>query len=66
MKPLILLLGLGLAACGAETESTLEPAEARDESVFDPLTGTLDRAESVQDTVDARADELRRRIEQAE
>jgi hypothetical protein len=48
MKPLIILIGLGLTGCGAETESMSEPAEVRDESVFDPLTETLDRAQSVQ------------------
>jgi hypothetical protein len=64
MKTLLtVLLGLGIAACGAETETLSEP---RDEGVFDPLTETLDRAQGVQSTVDERAEELRRRIEQAE
>lgn len=66
MRGLIVLLGLGLTACGTETESTSERAPTPDQSVFDPLTETLDRAESVQGTVDQRAEELRRRIEQAE
>lgn len=66
MKALIAVLALGLAACGAETESTSEPASAPDGSVFDPLTDTLERAESVQSTVDQRAEEIRRRIEQNE
>jgi hypothetical protein len=34
--------------------------------VFDPWTDTIDRAESVQQTVDEQAAELRRRIEEAE
>jgi hypothetical protein len=34
--------------------------------VFDPLVGTLDRAQGVQQTVDEQAAELRRRLEEAE
>jgi hypothetical protein len=34
--------------------------------VFDPLVGTLERAEGVQQTVDQQAAELRRRLEEAE
>jgi hypothetical protein len=34
--------------------------------VFDPLTSTIDRAEGVQDTVNAQSEELRRRVEEAE
>lgn len=63
MKVLIVLLGLGLAACGSETESTRAPD---DETVFEPLTDAVDRAERVQSTVDERAEALRRRIDEAE
>ena len=41
-----------------------EPAERR-ETVFDPLTSTIDRAQGVQQTVDDQAAEQRRRIEDA-
>lgn len=56
-----------LAGCGgSETaEPANEPAEPRP-SVFDPLTGTIDRAQGVQQTVDQQAAEQRRRIEAAE
>jgi hypothetical protein len=46
-------------------EQADEPAAPRP-TVFDPLTSTIDRAEGVQQTVDAQAAEQRRRIEEAE
>jgi hypothetical protein len=64
---LMTALAIALAACGGS-----EPPPANDEraerrpTVFDPLTGTLDRAEGVQQTLDAQAAEQRRRIEEAE
>ena len=42
-----------------------EPAPRR-ETVFDPLTSTIDRAQAVQQTVDEQAAEQRRRLEEAE
>ena len=44
----------------AETE-----ARPRRETVFDPLTSTIERAEGVQQTVDEQAAEQRRRIDEA-
>jgi hypothetical protein len=41
-----------------------EPAQRR-ETVFDPLTSTIGRAEGVQQTVDDQAAEQRRRIDEA-
>ncbi len=70
-----LLLPALVAACGtgeppAEPEAgdasgaaSPEPADA---NVFTPLTDTIDRAESVQSSVDERAEELGRAIEEAE
>lgn len=56
-----------LGACGAAPEpESARPEAAADESVFDPLTSTIERAESVQDTVNQRTEELRRRIEEDE
>jgi hypothetical protein len=57
---------LVVAGCGASDEPAQpeEPAAPR-ETVFDPLTSTIDRAEGVQQTVDEQAAEQRRRIEQA-
>jgi hypothetical protein len=64
------VLALTLAACGG-SEPAESAAERRDtaprrETVFDPLTSTIDRAEGVQQTVDQQAAEQRRRIEEAE
>jgi hypothetical protein len=63
-------LALTLAACGG-SEPEQRAAERREtatrrETVFDPLTSTIDRAEGVQQTVDQQAAEQRRRIEDAE
>jgi len=62
----LLAAALTVASCG-ETDSTEPPAEpaARRETVFDPLTSTIDRAQGVQQTVDDQAAEQRRRIEEA-
>jgi hypothetical protein len=59
--------GCGGAASddGASSDAQPEAAEPR-ETVFDPLTSTIDRAEGVQQTVDEHAAEQRRRIEEAE
>ena len=57
-----------LAGCGgsASTEQPAPRQEPPRPTVFDPLTSTIGRAESVQDTVDAQAAEQRKRIEDAE
>lgn len=67
-KPWILgAIAAALAGCGGS-----EPPERRSESaepqpsVFEPLTSTIEHAESVQQTVDRQAAEQRRRIEDAE
>jgi hypothetical protein len=60
-------LVLVVAGCGAsEQPAEPETAPPRRETVFDPLTSTIDRAEGVQQTVDAQAAEQRRRLEEAE
>lgn len=55
-----------LVGCGAapEPEPPAEPA-ARRETVFDPMTSTIGRAQGVQQTVDDQAAEQRRRIDEA-
>lgn len=60
-------LALALVGCGrsSEPEQPVEPA-ARRETVFDPMTSTIGRAQGVQQTVDEQAAEQRRRIEAAE
>jgi hypothetical protein len=68
MRALVwLAAALVVAGCG-DSESTEAPPEpaARRETVFDPLTSTIGRAEGVQQTVDAQAAEQRKRIEEAE
>jgi hypothetical protein len=70
MKMLLPLILLGLVACAERQAERPSAASAETEppreTVFDPLTSTIDRAEGVQDTVDAQSEELRRRIEEAE
>lgn len=62
-------LAIMLVGCGesAPTEQASEPREKapRRETVFDPLTGTIGRAEGVQQTVDQQAAEQRRGIDEA-
>jgi hypothetical protein len=61
-----------LAGCGQsadvqqESSSAAGAEETERDSVFDPLTETLDRAEGVEDTLREHSEELRRRIEEAE
>jgi len=62
---------LVIAGCGgsdqtAETAGQRREPPERRETVFDPLTSTIGRAEGVQQTVDQQAAEQRRRIEDAE
>ena len=62
-------IALAIGACGG-SDAPAEPAARqpeppRRETVFDPLTSTIDRAEGVQQTVDQQAAEQRRRIEEA-
>jgi hypothetical protein len=69
MRSLALLtaLSLGLASCGGSevSEAQTDAAEPTP-AVVEPLTGTLERARAVQQTVDSQAAELRKRLEQAE
>jgi hypothetical protein len=63
-------LALVLAGCGgsepANTAVESDEPAARRATVFDPLTGTIDRAQGVQQTVDEQAALQRRRLEEAE
>jgi hypothetical protein len=62
-------IALMLTGCGGSepAEQATEPREQapRRETVFDPLTSTIGRAEGVQQTVDEQAAEQRRRIDEA-
>jgi hypothetical protein len=58
-----------LVACSggeAPEQASSERETATRETVFDDLTGTLDRAEAVQDTIDASFDQRRRQLEEQE
>ena len=63
---LSLIIASVLAGCGGPELAESPPEPERRPTVFDPLTGTLDRARGVQQTLDAQAAEQRRRIEDAE
>jgi len=62
-------LAVALAGCGgsepAEQVSAPRDQAPRRETVFDPMTSTIGRAEGVQQTVDEQAAEQRRRIDEA-
>jgi hypothetical protein len=58
-----------LAGCVDRTDQSAENSRAAPgdrPSVFDDLTGTIDRAEAVENTVRDSAAETRRRIDEAE
>ena len=65
---MLIALAWIVAGCSGSGEPTAtakpEPPPKR-ETVFDPLTSTIGRAEGVQQTVDDQAAEQRRRIEEA-
>lgn len=63
---LLVLLAVALTACGSSPPPPQEQRPPRKETVFDPLTSTLDRAKSVQQTVDDQAAEQRKKLEAAE
>ena len=70
MKALLPILVILLASCSASDEpevSAEAPADAApDPSVFDDLTGTIERAQGVEDTLRDSAAERRRQLEEAE
>jgi hypothetical protein len=68
---LFLSIALGVGGCSGDGEPRERAAEQREpaqrrETVFDPMTSTIGRAQGVQQTVDQQAAEQRRRIEEAE
>jgi hypothetical protein len=65
MKALLALLFLCLVAC-TDREPQVASDPVRDDSVFDPLTETLDRAAGVEQTLQDSAAERRRQLEEAE
>lgn len=62
---LLVALAVALTACGSSQPPPQEAKPQRKETVFDPLTSTIDRAKGVQQTVDDQAAEQRKKIEAA-
>ena len=63
---LLMALAIVITACGSSQPPPQEQQPPRKETVFDPLTSTIDRAKGVQQTVDDQAAEQRKKIEAAE
>ncbi len=63
---LLVALAVAITACDGSQPPPQEQKPQRKETVFDPLTSTLDRAKGVQQTVDDQAAEQRKQIEAAE
>ncbi len=63
---LLVTLAITVTACGGSEPPAPPPKAAKKETVFDPLTSTIDRAKGVQQTVDEQAAEQRRKLEAAE
>lgn len=65
-----IVLALVAAACGGgeppAASGSPESAPSESSGAFAPLADSLERAEGVQSTIDAGAEETRRRIEEAE
>lgn len=64
-----LLIGVAiffLQGCAGSDDEAETDIETEPETVFDPLVETMDRAQDVQRIVDEQAEEMRRRLEEAE
>jgi len=66
MALLLVTLAVMVTGCGTSPPPPQEQKPQRKETVFDPLTSTIDRAKGVQQTVDDQAAEQRKKIEAAE
>ena len=62
---LLLTLILALTACGGSEKESSEPYEDR-ETVFDPMTETIDRAKAVDEIGKERKQEMDAALEEAE
>ena len=59
------LVALWLMGCsGGDPSDSQQPID--EESVFDPMTNTIDRAQDVEDQMNQRVDELNKRLEESE
>ena len=59
------LIALLLLGCSGSDPSDVKQS-ADEESVFDPMTSTIDRAQDVEDQMNQRVDELNKRLEESE
>jgi hypothetical protein len=67
LLPILLILAVSCSAPDNPQASVEAPADAApDPSVFDDLTGTIDRAQGVEDTLRDSAADRRRQLEEAE
>ena len=60
-----MLVALWLMGCSGGDPSAPQPP-VDEESVFDPMTSTIDRAQDVEDQMNQRVDELNKRLEESE
>ena len=56
---------VALAGCSSADQSEPSAAQA-EESAFDPMTSTIDRAQGVDDLMNQRMDDLDKRLEESE
>lgn len=72
MRSVLMLMAVGtfLAACdnadGPADADAVEKPAAPEETVFDPMVGTMDRAQGLEDTSRSRKDEMDAAIEGVE
>lgn len=64
---LVLMLAMTLGACGgSSSDQDIESEEVEEETVFDPMVDTIDRAHAVEDLAAQRRDDIDKAIEEAE
>ena len=63
MKVLLLVLSLSLVGCGGGGD---QAAEEDEETIFDPLLSTIDKAKAVEDITLQTKDDLDKAIEEAD
>jgi hypothetical protein len=60
-----MLISIGLAACGSDSEAPREPMPVKD-TVAGDLIGTMDKARAVEDTTMQHKEDLDRALDDAE
>ena len=64
--PAVVLATIALAACGGASSDQEQQGEEVEETVFDPMVETIDRAHGVEDIAAQRRDELDKAIEEGD